>query len=211
MTFPGKRLGYPPNRSQFHNYISAGKALNTQETKAQDPQHSSTGCGCQPTDEEMLRSLDAVIDGFAKTDGALIPILQTAQNLFGYLPVEVLKHISLRLKISYSEVTGVVSFYSFFSTVPRGKHVIRVCLGTACYVRGGKEVLEAFKKNLKINVGETTPDRMFSLEVGRCFGACGLAPVAMIDEDVHQRVKSAKIREMISQYQHEGEDVKEAR
>jgi NADH:ubiquinone oxidoreductase subunit E len=179
----------------------------TQQTQAS----SSQPCGCQPSEEEMLRSLDAVIDGFKKTDGALIPILQTAQNLFGYHPATVLKHISMRLNIPYSEVTGVVSFYSFFSTVPRGKHVIRVCLGTACYVRGGKEVLEAFKKNLKINVGETTPDRMFSLEVGRCFGACGLAPVAMIDEDVHQRVKSAKIREIISQYQHEGEDVKEAK
>ena len=185
--------------------------MNTPETKVKDPKQPSSGCSCQPTDEEMLRSLDAVIDGFANTDGALIPILQTAQNLFGYLPSCVLKHISLRLKIPYSEVTGVVSFYSFFSTVPRGKHVVRVCLGTACYVRGGKEVLEAFKKNLKINVGETTPDRMFSLEVGRCFGACGLAPVAMIDDDVHQRVKSARIREIISQYQHEGEDVKEAK
>lgn len=186
-------------------------AVNTKTPEAQDPQPSSAKCGCQANEEEMLRSLDTVIDGFIDTDGALIPILQTAQNLFGYLPGKVLKHISLRLKIPYSEVTGVVSFYSFFSTVPRGKHVVRVCLGTACYVRGGKEVLEAFKKNLKINVGETTPDRMFSLEVGRCFGACGLAPVAMIDDDVHQRVKSAKIRDIISQYQHEGEDVKEAR
>jgi len=185
------------------------------DTPAQKTQASAaaqgTACACQPTDEEMLRSLDVVIDGFLKTDGALIPILQTAQNLFGYLPKTVLKHISARLKIPYSEVTGVVTFYSFFSTVPRGKHVVRVCLGTACYVRGGKEVLEAFKKNLKINVGETTPDRMFSLEVGRCFGACGLAPVAMINDDVHQRVKSAKIRDIISQYQHEGEDVKEAK
>lgn len=188
--------------------------METQGSKNQDLTDSSNPvgcCGCQVSEEEMLRSLDAVIDGFAKTDGALIPILQTAQNLFGYLPQNVLKHISLRLNIPYSEVTGVVTFYSFFSTVPRGKHVIRVCLGTACYVRGGKEVLEAFKKNLKINVGETTPDRLFSLEVGRCFGACGLAPVAMIDEDVHQRVKPAKVREIISQYQHEGEDVKEAR
>ncbi len=186
--------------------------MNTPEHKTQSQESpQSVASGCQPSEEEMLRSLDAVIDGFEKTDGALIPILQTAQNLFGYLPKNVLQHISLRLNIPYSEVTGVVSFYSFFSTVPRGKHVIRVCLGTACYVRGGKEVLEAFKKNLKINVGETTPDRMFSLEVGRCFGACGLAPVAMINDDVHQRVKSAKIRDIISQYQHEGEDVKEAK
>ena len=186
--------------------------MNTPTQKIQNPENAQgASCSCQPSEEEMLRSLDVVIDGFAKTDGALIPILQTAQNLFGYLPTSVLKHISLRLKIPYSEVTGVVTFYSFFSTVPRGKHVVRVCLGTACYVRGGKEVLEAFKKNLKINVGETTPDRMFSLEVGRCFGACGLAPVAMINDDVHQRVKAAKIRDIISPYQHEGEDVKEAK
>ncbi len=183
--------------------------MNHKETDAKNSPQGT--CDCQATEAEMLRSLDAVIDGSSDTRGALIPILQSAQNLFGFLPKNVLKHVSLRLKIPYSEVTGVVSFYSFFSTVPRGKHVIRVCLGTACYVRGGKEVLEAFRKNLKINVGETTPDRMFSLEVGRCFGACGLAPVAMIDDDVHQRVKSAKIRDIISQYQHEGEDVKEAR
>jgi len=166
---------------------------------------------CQATEGELLASLDVVIDGFSGTDGALIPVLQTAQNLFGYLPETVLKHISVRLRIPYSEVAGVVGFYSFFSTVPRGKHVVRVCLGTACYVRGGREVLEAFRKNLKINVGETTEDRLFSLEVGRCFGACGLAPVAMIDEDVHQRVKPAKVRDIISQYLPEGEDVKEAR
>ena len=119
----------------------------------------------------MLRSLDVVIDGFAKTEGALIPILQTAQNLFGYLPKSVLKHISLQLKIPYSEVTGVVTFYSFFSTVPRGKHVVRVCLGTACYVRGGGQVLDALRKRLAINVNQTTDDRMFTLEVARCFGA----------------------------------------
>lgn len=175
------------------------------------PHRNSAATKCEPTEEELLRSLDHVIDGFAKTEGRLIPVLQSAQNLFGYLPKDVLKHISLRLGIPYSEVTGVVTFYSFFSTVPRGKHVIRVCLGTACYVRGGKEVLEAFKRNLKIDVGETTPDRMFSLEIGRCFGACGLAPVAMIDDDVHQRVKPARIREIISQYQHIGEVIKEVK
>ncbi|MFZ5802372.1 MAG: NAD(P)H-dependent oxidoreductase subunit E [Candidatus Omnitrophota bacterium] len=181
----------------------------SQEIKSPMPEESCLGRAF--TDEEMIQSLDAVIDGFTGVDGALIPILQSAQNLFGYLPQNVLKHISQRLNLPYSEVTGVVTFYSFFSTQPRGKHVIRVCLGTACYVRGGKEVLEAFKKNLKINVGETTGDRLFSLEVGRCFGACGLAPVAVIDGDVHQRVKPAKIREILSQYQSEGEDVKEAR
>ena len=97
----------------------------------------------------------------------------------------------------YSEVAGVVGFYSFFTTVPRGKHLVRVCLGTACYVRGGKEVLAALKTALDVEVGETTSDRVFSLDVGRCFGACGLAPVIMIDDDVHQRVKPARVGKIL--------------
>ncbi len=121
--------------------------------------------------------------------GALIPVLQIAQGIFGYLPEVAMKRIALGLGKSYSEVAGVVGFYSFFSTVPRGKHLVRVCLGTACYVRGGKQVLEACKQELGVDVGGTTPDGLFSLEVARCFGACGLAPTIMIDEDVHQRVK----------------------
>jgi NADH:ubiquinone oxidoreductase subunit E len=150
--------------------------------------------------EKIFPILDDIMEGFSDTGGALIPVLQSAQNLLGYLPKEILKHISEGLEIPYSEVTGVVSFYSYFSIVPRGKFIIRVCLGTACYVRGGKEVLEGFKKLLGINVGETTEDREFSLEIGRCFGACGLAPVVMINEDVHQRVRPARLKELLSQY-----------
>jgi (2Fe-2S) ferredoxin len=97
-------------------------------------------------------------------------------------------------------VAGVVSFYSFFSTVPRGKYVVRVCLGTACYVRGGNEVLRAMKDKLGIDVGGTTADRQFSLEVGRCFGACGMAPVLMVNDDLHQRVKPAKLGELLKKY-----------
>lgn len=147
-----------------------------------------------------LAELDHYIDEHLQMKGNLIPVLQHAQLLFGYLPKPVLKHISVRLGISYSEVAGVVTFYSFFSTVPRGKHVVRVCLGTACYVRGGKEVLAAVSSELGIDVGETTEDRLFSLEVGRCFGACGLAPVVMIDDEVHQRVKPAKVKELLAGY-----------
>ena len=184
--------------------------MDVSSQKAQDPAVASgTACACQPTEEEMLRSLDAVIDGFEKTDGALIPILQTAQNIFSYLPKNVLKHISLRLKIPYSEVSGVVSFYSFFSTVPRGKHVVRVCLGTACYVRGGAQVLEALRKRLAINVSQTTEDRMFTLEVARCFGACGLAPTMSIDDVVFKRVRPGKIAEIIDGFYSKGENVKE--
>jgi len=152
------------------------------------------------TQKEMIDQTNAIIDSFLDTRGALIPVLQNAQNLFGYLDQEVLKQISRRLQIPYSEVAGVVGFYSYFSTVPRGEHIVRVCLGTACYVRGGKEVLSALQDVLGIDVGETTEDRLFSLEIGRCFGACGLSPVVMIDEDVHQRVKPATVRDILFPY-----------
>ncbi len=158
------------------------------------------------TEEELLRRIDEVIAGRERSDGVLIPALQTAQNLYGYLPESVLKHLSERLRIPYSEVAGVVSFYSFFSTVPRGDHLVRVCLGTACYVRGASEVLKAMKHTLGIEVGETTPDRRFSLEVGRCFGACGLSPVVMVDDTVHQRVKPAKVKELLVRYQGEAKE-----
>ncbi|HUT66257.1 MAG TPA: NAD(P)H-dependent oxidoreductase subunit E [Spirochaetota bacterium] len=154
----------------------------------------------QELDQELLKRLDGFLEEYHDKPGALIPVLQIAQGLFGYLPEPVLKHISIGLDKSYSEVSGVVSFYSFFSTVPRGRHLVRVCLGTACYVRGGKQVLDALKAELDIDVGGTTPDREFSLEVGRCFGACGLAPTIMIDDDVLQRVKPRKVRDILDGY-----------
>lgn len=158
-------------------------------------------CNCpEMTEEEILVRLDEVIADYKDKPGALIPILQIAQRLFGYLPKEALKKIALGLDKSYSEVAGVVSFYSFFSTQPRGKYMIRVCLGTACYVRGGKEVLSSLEKELHLKVGETTEDKLFSLDVGRCFGACGLAPVLMVNDVTHQRVKPDKISELIGYY-----------
>ncbi len=152
-------------------------------------------------DPALVTSLDDFIQRHRSEAGSLIPTLQYAQELFGYLPEFVLKRISTALEIPYSEVAGVVTFYSFFSTVPRGEHIVRVCLGTACYVRGGNEVLAAFRAELGIDVGGTTEDRQFSLEIGRCFGACGLAPVVMVDDDVHQRVKPSSVREILAQYQ----------
>jgi NADH:ubiquinone oxidoreductase subunit E len=159
----------------------------------------STQCA-ESIDPALLAELDRYVDERRDVKGLLIPALQCAQELFGYLPDAVIRHISRRLDIPYSEVAGVVTFYSFFSTVPRGRHVVRVCLGTACYVRGGQEVLTALSRELGIDVGQTTQDRIFSLEVGRCFGACGLAPVVMVDDDVHQRVKPARVREMLAPY-----------
>jgi NADH:ubiquinone oxidoreductase subunit E len=154
----------------------------------------------EASESELLARLDEVLEEYSGQPGALIPVLQIAQGLFGYLPESALRKIALALGKPYSEVAGVVGFYSYFTTVPRGKHLVRVCLGTACYVRGGKQVLGALKDILRIEVGETTADRMFSLDVGRCFGACGLAPVIMIDDDVHQRVKPARLAKMLEKY-----------
>jgi NADH:ubiquinone oxidoreductase subunit E len=158
-------------------------------------------CAEEVSEEELFRRLDEIIEEYRGKPGALIPVLQIAQTIFGYLPEQALKRISLGLGKSYSEVAGVVSFYSFFSTKPRGKHLIRVCLGTACYVRGGKQVLDALKKNLGVDVGDTTEDALFTLEVARCFGACGLAPAMCIDEEVYKRVRPTKIREILKRYQ----------
>jgi len=166
---------------------------------------SETACSCGccnevPSEAQLFAQFETILREYTVSPGALIPLLQTAQRLFGYLPEKIMKSIAQKLDKPYSEVAGVVGFYSFFSVNPKGKYVIRVCLGTACYVRGGKEVLEACKKHLGIDVGQTTEDRLFSLDVGRCFGACGLAPVIMINDDVHQRVKPSKIQEIFSQY-----------
>ena len=152
------------------------------------------------TELEMLQKLDDIIHNHAEQEGALIPILQKAQDLFGYLPEKVIKRIAFKLSMPYSEVAGVVGFYSYFSTIPKGKYEIRICLGTACYVRGAQDVLKAIKDDIKIGVGETTDDRLFSLSAGRCFGACGLAPVIMVNDEVYQRVKPSKVSEILNQY-----------
>ncbi|MDD5698724.1 MAG: NAD(P)H-dependent oxidoreductase subunit E [Victivallaceae bacterium] len=168
-------------------------------------------CKTEVPECELWARLNETLDEYRGKPGNLIPVLQIAQTLFGYLPEKVLKHISRELDKPYSEVAGVVGFYSFFSTHPRGKYLIRVCLGTACYVRGGKEILNSLKKNLKIDVGETTEDKLFSLEVGRCFGACGLAPVILINDKVHQRVKPSKIAELLAEYKSAEETKGESR
>jgi NADH:ubiquinone oxidoreductase subunit E len=156
---------------------------------------------------EFASRLDTFLAERTGMRGPLIPVLQFAQEQLGYLPEDALRLIARRLDLSYSEVAGVVTFYSFFSTVPRGRYVIRVCLGTACYVRGGNDVLDAFKRELGIGVGMTTDDRLFSLDVGRCFGACGLAPVVIVNDDVHQRVKPSAVRSLLDSYRAEEEAV----
>lgn len=166
-------------------------------------------CHEEPGEETLLKELDEIIDEYAGKPGSLIPILQMAQSLFGYLPDAVIRRVAERLGKPLSEVAGVISFYSFFSRHPQGRHQLRVCLGTACYVRGGKEVLSSLKKELGIDIGESTPDGCYSLEVGRCFGACGLAPVLMADVDVHQRVKPSKISHILEKYKDGASEGKE--
>jgi len=132
--------------------------------------------------------------------GALIPVLQQAQGLIGYLPLPVLRSIARDMRVSLSEVYGIASFYSFFTMVPRGKYVVSVCMGTSCYVRGGERVLNTLQKELGIDPGETTSDGLFSLEIVRCLGCCGLSPVVAIEENLYRRVTPTKMKEILSIY-----------
>ena len=157
-------------------------------------------CGVAASDEQLTARLNEVIAEYRDRPGALIPVLQQAQAIFGYLPQSAQRRIAEGLGVPLGQVFGVLTFYSFFSTVPRGRHLVRVCMGTACYVRGAKDVLAALKKELDIEVGQTTADRMFSLEVARCFGACGLAPTMSIDERVYKRVRPMKVGKMIDAF-----------
>ena len=128
-----------------------------------------------------------------------------AQGLYGYLPLEVQEVIADSLDLPLAEVSGVVTFYSFFATQPRGKHTIRVCLGTACYVRGGKKIVERLKKILDVEIGETTKDRKFTFEVARCIGSCGLAPAMSIDDQVYKQVNPDKLEQILQRYYEEEE------
>jgi NADH:ubiquinone oxidoreductase subunit E len=148
----------------------------------------------------QIEKLDGIIDKFKNKPGGLIPVLEEAQVALEYLPVPVQKRIAKGLNLPLSRVYGVVTFYSFFTMTPRGKHTVRVCLGTACYVRGGKAIAEKLEKEFGIKEGETTPDRMFTYETVRCLGACGLGPVVVVDEVVHGRVKPGKVRDILNQY-----------
>ncbi len=161
-------------------------------------------CTCPPgtelEDPCRWAKLEEVIGEHKGKPGALIQVLHSAQEIFGYLPLEVQERVADGLEVPLSEVYGVVTFYSYFTMVPRGNHTIRVCLGTACYVRGGRQVLEELKNDLGIDVQGTTDDRNFSLEVVRCIGACGLSPVMTVDEDIYRRVKPSKVGELLVKY-----------
>lgn len=154
----------------------------------------------QLNEKEQYKLLSKTIDNYEGKESNLIQILHIAQVIFGYLPDDVLKIIAEGTSLSYSKVSGVVSFYSFFSTTPKGKYVIKICLGTACYVRGGTKLIENIKSILGIDVGETTDDMLFSFEVMRCIGACGLAPAMAINDKVYKRVNPNKLIQILAQY-----------
>jgi NADH-quinone oxidoreductase subunit E len=148
----------------------------------------------------MIAELDRMIKSYRSKLGSLIPVLQRAQEMVGYLPPIVQKRISRGLNIPTAEVHSVVSFYSFFTMKPRGDHIIKICLGTACYVKGIEEVLGKIKDDLKLEVGDITEDKRFSLEAVRCLGACGLAPVMVVDHDTHGAVTSKKVLQILDEY-----------
>jgi NADH-quinone oxidoreductase E subunit len=152
------------------------------------------------TDGQKYIQLKEFIDENRNKKGCLIPVLHMAQTIFGYLPKEVQNFVAMEMDISVSIITGVVTFYSYFKLFPVGRHTITVCLGTACYVRGAKKILEALEKKIGIKIGETTEDRRFSLGSQRCLGSCGLAPVIMIDKDVHGRISAKKLDAIMEQY-----------
>ena len=150
--------------------------------------------------KEKYIELESFIQSLETTKGALIEILHRAQDIFGYLPRDVQLYIARRLGIPGAEVFGVVSFYSYFSTKPSGKHTISVCMGTACFVRGVDKIIDKFKEKLGIESNETTKDGMFTLKDVRCIGACGLAPVVMVDGKVYGRVKEEDVDGIINEY-----------
>lgn len=162
----------------------------------------AAGCQCckNRTNDDRYKRFEAELRELAGQPGALIPALHKAQEIFGYLPEDVQIMVAEALHVTLAEVYGVATFYSFFSLQPRGKYDIGVCLGTACYVKGAAQVLERLAGELEIKPGETTKDGLFSLTVTRCLGACGLAPVMMIGDDVHGRLTPAKIPGILAKY-----------
>jgi len=148
----------------------------------------------------MFKELEAYINALPSKEGALIEVLHRAQHIFGYLPEEVQAFVAEKLEIPVSKVYGVVTFYSFFTTEPRGKYVINVCMGTACFVRGAGDVLKEFEKQLNLKSGETTPDMKFTVGSLRCVGACGLAPVVTVNDKVYGHVTADQVQKIISEY-----------
>jgi len=147
------------------------------------------------------QQIQRIIDENRGKTGVLIRVLEQTQELIGYLPPRVLEFISRELKVTLSEVYGIVSFYHFFTMVPKGKYIIQVCMGTSCYVKGGPRILNALEKEFRLEPGGITPDGNFPLEVVRCLGCCGLSPVMAIGGNVHRRVKPREVKGILNSYE----------
>ena len=150
--------------------------------------------------KEKIDKINEICNSFDNDPGELINVLHETQHEFGYLPAEVQDVIAHNLHVSVAHVYGVVTFYSFFSMLPKGEHPISICTGTACYVRGAEKVLAEFKRELNIGVGETTEDGKFSINCLRCVGACGLAPVVLVGERVYGRVSPDGVKAILEEY-----------
>ena len=150
--------------------------------------------------ENQVIALKDICKSFENNPHELINVLHKTQEMFGYLPAEIQEIIAIEMNVSVAKVYGVVTFYSFFTMVPRGEHPISICMGTACYVRGADNVLDEFKKELKVEVGETTSDGKFSLNCLRCVGACGLAPVVLVGDKTYGRVSPEGVKEILAEY-----------
>jgi NADP-reducing hydrogenase subunit HndA len=150
--------------------------------------------------EKTINVIKEVCSNFRNEGSELINVLHQVQGKLGYLPAEVQEVIARELNISVAKVYGVVTFYSYFTMIPMGEYPISICMGTACYVRGAEQVLAEFKRQLKIEVGQSTPDNKFSLNCLRCVGTCGLAPVVMVGEKVYGRVSTQMVKTIIAEY-----------
>lgn len=155
--------------------------------------------------KEKYDELETYIDSLEDKESSLIQVLHRAQSIFGYLPKDVQLFIARKLGVSGAEVFGVVSFYSYFTTEPKGEHTISVCMGTACYVKGADRLLEDLEEKLDIKSGQTTPDGKFTLKGVRCIGACGLAPVVMVGEKVYGRVEDSELDGILNEYRNREE------
>jgi NADH:ubiquinone oxidoreductase subunit E len=196
----------------------AGRFLVSVRKKARSVDSARcTGCGlCQAAcpvrstvrlpdavedaEDEQTRTVDAIIDSHGGSREAMITVLQDSNTAFNYLPEEVLHRISTRLGVPYAEVYGAASFYKAFSLEPRGKHIVQVCLGTACHVRGARRIIEELERRLDVPAGSTTKDRLFTLETVNCLGACALGPIVAMDGEFHGSMTAAKVPSLLERH-----------
>lgn len=157
-------------------------------------------CSCPDQEQPQYRELEAFIEALPQKKGHLVTVLHKAQSLFGYLPREVQQFVASHMDESLATVYGVVSFYTFFTMVPRGKNPISVCMGTACFVKDAEAVVETFKKELNIEIGEVSADGLFSIDTVRCVGACGLAPIVLVGDKVFGNVTPSQVPEIIAEF-----------